>query len=166
MNCPFLKYWYLKCVTCLGNHFLGFVFPFSCWLLWLPVWKNYVHEGVPGEVQEAVELPSGRGPQTEGRAASTIVSITHHWSWYSMFLSTNHPLTVFLLFSAVPKVLSQRWVTQTPHHLTLCSSLQKPLARKATIQSHPCKWVDQMTSEHQVSCRWSQWRHDARTNAF
>ena len=32
----------------------------SCWLLWLPGWEDVVHEDVPGEVQEAGELSSGR----------------------------------------------------------------------------------------------------------
>lgn len=49
----------------------------SCWLLWLRGWENVLHEDMPREVQEIGELPSGRGPQTEGRIASTKVSTTH-----------------------------------------------------------------------------------------
>ncbi|KAM4603410.1 uncharacterized protein ACJ7VT_018129 isoform 2-T2 [Polymixia lowei] len=43
-----------------------------CRILWLPGWKDVVHEDVPGEVQEAGELATGRGPQTEDRAAYSI----------------------------------------------------------------------------------------------
>ncbi len=120
----------------------------SCWLLWLPGWKNVIHEDVPGEVQETAEFSSGRGPQTEDRAASTIVSTTHAW-WSYVFLPTNHPFTVFLFF-LVQRVRSQSWVTQTPRHLNQCSSQQNPPARESTIQSHPCKWADQMTQALQV----------------
>lgn len=134
----------------------------SCWLLWLPGRENVVHENVPGEVQEVGELPSGRGPQTEDRTASTIVSTSHTWLWYYMFSSTNYSLTIFLFSTPVPRLLSQSWVTQTPRHLTPCSRQQKPPARRpptpenkdlATIQSHPCQWAKQMTSALQVPQR-------------
>lgn len=51
--------------------------PSSCWLLWLPCWKNVLHEDVSRKVQTAGELAAGGGSQTENRAASTIVSDTH-----------------------------------------------------------------------------------------
>lgn len=72
-----IKCLYSKCATYVSNYF----FLSSCGLLWLLGWEVIIHEDVPGEVQEVGELPSWRGPQTEDRAASTIVSTTHTSSW-------------------------------------------------------------------------------------
>lgn len=135
--------------------------PSSCWLLWLPCWKNVLHEDVSGKVQTAGELAAGGGSQTENRAASTIVSDTHTnvpqvyfiTHLYSKFICINPSAPPwFLSYSAVrPTLLSRRWATQTPCHLNQSSSHQRAPAWGATIWSHPHKWADQTTSMLQAS---------------
>lgn len=71
----------------------------SCRLLWPHGWEDFVHEDMPGEVQEVGELPSGRWDQTEDRTASTHVSKTYPQLYYCMILSTQLPLYQhFVLF--------------------------------------------------------------------
>ncbi|MEQ2177218.1 hypothetical protein GOODEAATRI_001492 [Goodea atripinnis] len=114
---------------------------------------------MPGKVQEAGELPSGRNPETESRDASALVSRTRMQRGCDCILSScqrqpQKPLVCFVRLIA-PVVLSQSSATQTANRLTPCSSLQMHQAQ------HParpeimdmdsalillCKWAEQMTS--------------------